>query len=112
MKQEDFLQISVVKYINLAYGNDYMVQMNYNNAYSASAGAKAKKMGRVKGFPDLQILDLKQNRILFLEIKTEQGKLSKEQKQISEVLKSAGYSVYTGIGFDNCKNIIDKFCNF
>lgn len=110
MKQEDALQIALVQYFNLAYGNDYIIQMNYNNAFNGRQGAKAKKMGRKKGFPDIQILDMRSNRVLFLEIKTENGVLSKEQKQLHFQMIKAGYNVKVGFGFDECKKKLDEFC--
>ena len=110
MKQEDLLQIALVQYFNLAYGNDYIIQMNYNNAFNGRQGAKAKKMGRKKGFPDVQILDMRSNRLLFLEIKTENGIISKEQKQLHAQMIKARYNVQVGFGFDECKAILDEFC--
>lgn len=84
--------------------------MNYNNAFNGRQGAKAKKMCRKKGFPDIQILDMRSNRVLFLEIKTENGVLSKEQKQLRFQMIKAGYNVKVGFGFENCKKNLDEFC--
>ena len=46
----------------------------------------------VAGYPDLTLV--KDKRLLFVELKTDKGRVSKEQKEWQEVLKKAGCECY------------------
>jgi hypothetical protein len=63
----------------------------------------------MKGVPDLTILVKSGSyaMALQLEVKTNDGKLTQGQKNYAKHL-----NVYTGYGFDECKEIIDTFLRF
>jgi len=62
------------------------------NNIIAHIEGKIKKIGR-KGFPDLSIF-LKNNKTIFIELKSNKGILTKEQKKIKLKLKKLGYEYY------------------
>jgi hypothetical protein len=82
------------------------------------------KLNPIRGFPDLFIAykNLKYNG-LFIEIKTEKSSPFKkngelrngdhliEQQMVLNKLNDQGYYSVFGIGFDNCKKIIDDYMN-
>lgn len=69
-----------------------------NNPRSAVAGAKLKRMGMVKGAPDLIVIC--DGVICFLEVKKPGGYLSPEQKAFRDecAANSLPYAVVRGIG--------------
>ena len=68
---------------------------------------KMKQEGLKKGVPDLVVLF--PHKILFLEMKTTKGTLSKYQKNWFNIIKNYKYaSVECAKGFEEAKKIIDK----
>ena len=46
------------------------------------------------GWPDLQMLDIKTGRLIFVEVKRESGKVRKAQRDVIEALQRGGAEVY------------------
>ena len=84
--------------------------MNYNNPRNKIQGAKLKRMGMRKGIPDLF---LAYPRVcyggLYIEMKTPKGRLSKEQKEYSNILRNIGYKWVLCRSFDEFKKEIEKY---
>lgn len=75
------------------------------------AGAKRKRMGLRKGFPDFVVVY--QNSILFLELKREKSSTtSKEQKEWIKTLngiQSQNIDAHITKGWDDTKKVIDSY---
>lgn len=107
---EALIQFHVIRYVNFAYPD---------MLYCASAGGvrtgfkqavKMKRTGYVKGFPDMMFLEPVGKHLgLFIELKTEKGVLSKEQKDWLKQLNKRGYLACCCYGFDDAKEVIDKY---
>lgn len=106
-----------VQYPKVIYHFDYAGL----NLSKAQAGKMKAIQGR-RGFPDLMILEPKGlYHGLFIELKAasifkQDGEIKKdahlyEQRQMLHDLSSKGYYCMFGIGFDNCKAIIDNYMN-
>jgi hypothetical protein len=90
---------------------------------SLAAAGKNKALQHSRGWPDLFIAEARGGRHgLFIEIKTEGTKLYKRNGEpINEHIKEQlhclllldinKYTIAFGIGFDNCKKIIDDYLN-
>ena len=115
--KEHQLQKSIIDYIKLQYPEAL---------YCASAGGlrtsiiQAKRMkstGYVKGFPDIAILEprLQTNNKyycgLFLEVKTINGRPTKDQLWWREQLNQRWYVSEIVYSFDEAKIILDKYLN-
>jgi len=74
---ESALQTAIVEYLGWALPNALVLHL-HNNPRSAIEGAKLKRMGLVKGAPDLLVC-LPRGQGLFLEVKTAKGRVSREQ---------------------------------
>jgi hypothetical protein len=74
---ESALQSQIVEYLGWALPNALVVHL-HNNPRSAIEGAKLKRMGLIKGAPDLLVC-LPRGTGLFLEVKTAKGRVSREQ---------------------------------
>jgi len=111
----------IALYMKLQYPNVlYHFDLAGLNLSIAQAGmSKAIQKGR--GWPDLFIAEPKlKYKGLFIEIKKEGTKLKKkigtcatphiqEQMLCMRSLIEKGYLSYFGVGFDECKNIIDQY---
>jgi hypothetical protein len=108
---EDKIQTVCVKWFDFQYKKlKPLLYCNYNNPRNAIQGAKLKKMGMRKGIPDL-FLALPRGLCsgLYIEMKTSTGRLSKEQKEYAETLKSVGFHWELVRSFDEFKSVIEKY---
>ena len=75
-------------------------------------GLRMKQMGLVRGWPDLHLsVPNKKHHGMYIEMKTQTGKLTKEQKDIHQQLSDQGYLVVTSYGWDIAKDEIVKYLN-
>lgn len=74
----------------------------------SGGGSKMKLTGACKGWPDMVFV--LRNRIIFIELKKIDGKLSAEQKVVHERLSGYGHEVHTVYGLDgnDCWNKVRK----
>lgn len=136
MRKEDQLARQVSKYLQLQYPK---VIFHFDAGSGArlpmGLAMKNKRLNKHSGWPDLFIAQGKSKVLwgqggsttvitngLFIEIKTEesspflkdgmtlkQNTHTKNQFLLHEVLRSKGYEVHFGVGFSECKAIIDKY---
>lgn len=73
-------------------------------------GSRLKAEGVVAGIPDLFLAYPKQSyNGLFIELKTETGKLRKSQKEILTRLNDAGYHAVVAYGYEEAKKVIRMY---
>lgn len=89
-KTESILQQQICEYLSIK-GVFYFSVPNEHYNISHAQRMTLKKMGLLPGMPDLAILA--NGSIYFLEVKTESGRVSEQQKNIHNVLTSMGYIV-------------------
>lgn len=108
---EERVQKAVVQYIQLAYPNSLYCASLGGIRTSFKQAVKAKATGYVKGFPDLAIYEPMGGYYgLFLEIKSDKKKYpTKEQRQWVSDLNKRGYYACVSKGFDETKQIVDKY---
>ena len=75
---------------------------NWTNSENSKSGNKARTMGVKKGVPDWMYLK-PDGKIIWIELKTETGKLSSEQKDFQELCGMMGHAYYI------CKTLKDFF---
>jgi len=75
---------------------------------------KLTTMGRygTAGWPDLMVLDKAPRLPLFLEVKTEFGKLTPLQEQRIEALRKRGYPVFVVRSVPQTKLVVDAWLEF
>ncbi len=110
-KAEQKLQTAIVKYIRLAYPNTlFTATMGGVKLNSWSQRNALKATGYLKGVADLLIFESKESyKGLFIEVKTDKGKMTKEQKEFQTNAIARGYLCICCKGFDETKNIIDDY---
>jgi type IV secretory pathway VirB9-like protein len=78
----------------------------YDKLQAIKTGAKIKKMGGKRGIADLILIYDK--RTIYLEIKTEKGKQSKEQKEFQEICKKNNQPYFVVRNVDEVAKIVNK----
>lgn len=108
MRTEDNLQIACINWFKYQYPNTLITSFPAGYVFAGTqqqrkrTGKRMNDMGYRKGIPDLFIIH-PNNRFhgLFIELKTEKGNVSKEQKEMLKRLDELGY--FTSI----CRSLDD-----
>lgn len=110
VESEENVQTRIIKYIKYAYPN---------TLYCASAGGmrtsfrqaiKMKRTGYIAGFPDLFIYEPKgEYKGLAIEVKTDKGQASPQQRWWRDELIKRGYCAYICRGYDATIQAIDAY---
>jgi hypothetical protein len=79
-------------------------------ARDARTGAMLKAEGVRAGVPDLQLITLSGS-ILFIEMKTDKGAVSKAQKEFIQKLNNCGQQVQVCRSFSDFETFINGVCN-
>ena len=111
---EERVQINIVEYLRLQYPNAlFTATMGGQFQRHYSQRLKAKRTGYLKGVSDLLIFEPnKTHRGLFIELKKDKKCYpTKEQKIFIQNALDRGYYAVCAKGFDQCKDIIDKYFN-
>lgn len=108
LTEEDRLHIGLLEYIRLQYPKALVHHSANEGKRTPFEQFKIKRLGLKKGFPDLIIIFNGRN--LALELKTSKGKPSDEQEAWIEVLQAHGWTGQITYGFDEAKEVVDKFC--
>lgn len=119
MRKEDSLQVACVTWFRLRY-RDLMITsfpagyvFGGTQTQRAITGKRMKDMGYMIGVPDLLIPHA--NRFyhgLFVELKTEKGWLSKEQKAVMERLETEGYRCAVCRSLDDFMGVVNDYLMF
>ncbi len=89
--REDNLQAACFKWHWNTYPEQrYRLYHNFNNPPNSIKGAQLKAMGLIKGVADFTYLK-SDGKILYMELKAEQGRQSKEQKRFEQVVTDLGH---------------------
>ena len=102
-RQESMLQQMICEYLSLNNIFYFSIPNEHWNISFAELNA-LKKRGMVPGMPDLAIL--KNQKIYFLEFKSERGKLSKNQQIIIDYLITHNYEVAIVRSFRSAMEIL------
>jgi hypothetical protein len=108
--EESRIQEAVVTYLRHQYPTALHCASAGGVRTSMRQAIMMKRTGYVRGFPDLMILESsKDYKGLFIEMKTQKGVASKEQKWWKEELTKRGYRSEICKGFDSAKQVIDEY---
>lgn len=138
MRKEDSLAQQIATYLNTQYPKIvYHFDAGSGARLPIGLAMKNKRLNKHTGWPDLFIAEqrfradtkTKDHAVivrpisgLFLELKVTSPFLKdgvtlkkddhlRNQYLLHEVLRSKGYEVHFGVGFDNCKKLIDEYLN-
>lgn len=112
MQNEDAVQINVINWFKYNYPDfaDDVIHIANQRTCSMQQGRLLKRLGVKKGASDL-FFAIKNTEFagLWLELKTKQGKLSKEQQEFLERKRMRGYCAMVAYGEDEAKEIIQTY---
>lgn len=90
--------------------SDYLMHIPNGGARSPREGAKFKRMGVMRGFPDL-FLFVPSNEAagLFVELKAKNGKVQSSQKEVMKRLSEQGYECVVAYGASQAIAEIERY---
>lgn len=113
-REEDSLQIATAEWVRLRIHPSVIAHHSANERKGAAAGAKAKAMGQLAGWPDWVFIWFEggfgsgwgeaHTFVAFIELKSKTGRISPEQKSFKEKAK------LTGTDWTVCRNL-DEFAD-
>lgn len=102
----------VITYLKLKHKNVRFCASAGGIRTSITQARKMKRAGYVKGMPDLQIMEARKGKHgLFIELKTEKGRLTKEQKNWLIDLNERNYLAKCCKGASEAMDLIDWYLN-
>lgn len=84
-------------------------EINRSGKTWAKELAKAKRLGALKGFPDLIVLPYSNVGALFFEVKAEGGYATKDQKKMHEQMTELGYRVAVVRSVDDVRESLKEW---
>lgn len=93
-------QMAFLEWFEWSYPKILILHIPNGERRDARTGAKLKRMGVKAGIPDLFIPEWR----IWIEMKSNKGRLSPIQSNICERLTQIGYEVIVGYGFEDAKN--------
>jgi hypothetical protein len=99
---EDAIQKQIVNYLRHVLHGSAMVLHIHNNPRSAIDGARLKQMGLVAGAPDLLVV-LPHNKGVFIEVKTDKGRVSEAQHSFSFSCQALGWPWFVARSVDDVR---------
>ena len=106
--KEDILQHQVYNYFLYTYRNKALFfHVPNEGRRTPFERFKAKYLGMIPGIPD--IIMVKDQDVLFLELKVKPNKPTKSQEEFLNKARSYHYGSHVAYTFDEAKKIIDNF---
>lgn len=112
MKPEHLLQQQIIQYLHMfnvfVFETDVMDGLKFLKTQQQRLAfiQHHKNMGYVKGQPDL--VAVFNNKVVFIELKTQKGKQSKEQKEVEKEIKNRGVDYIVVRSLEDLQNYIKK----
>lgn len=111
---ESSIQCNYLKWLNLKYPDVFKVTSSFPNGgvREPRYGARLKREGMKKGFPDLGIFyPSSKYHGMFIEFKNEKGRLSVDQKDVIFKLQAKGYNCVVCKSLDDAINETNLYLN-
>jgi hypothetical protein len=111
VRSEYVVQVQLIRWLRWKYNDEILFTIAPQGMkLSIGVAKKLKEMGYSKGTPDLMIFEPRgKYHGFFLELKTEQGSLMKEQKKWLQELQARGYKTDIAYGFDEAQKKIETY---
>ena len=111
LQSEYDFQIKLVEWFYIQYPREHVVHVPNEGKRTVQFGRKLKRMGMLKGFPDLLVPIPNKNYCgLVMELKKGNNKSESDQKNIQDYLESKGFKVCRDVKkFDQAVELIKQY---
>lgn len=112
VREEDCIQKAIIEWLSYKHpkAREVVIHIANQRATSPQQGYKLKQMGVRKGVSDLLIpIATGGYHGMFLEVKTIEGTLTKEQKAFIKRMDEEGYFAIAAYGLEHCMREIDAY---
>lgn len=103
-QEESVLQRQCVAWFRLQHPNALIFAIPNGGSRHKLEAVKLKAEGVLAGIPDLQVI--LQNKVFFIEMKTQKGSQTPNQKQMQEKINSLGFNYFVCRSFEDFQEII------
>lgn len=104
MTNEDRIQKAVVDYFRIQHPEYIVFAIPNGGSRNVREAAKLRRCGVLAGIPDLCVLT--PEKPIFIEIKTEGGRLQQSQKDLHPKMEALGYPVAVCRSIDDVKEVL------
>lgn len=110
--KEDVIHFAIVAALRYRHPDLVIVHVPNEHMGLLTQQQKARwhKMGFVKGFVDLMIIDGR-GRVMFLEVKTGKGRLTEEEATFLDEMRERGFCVDVCYGVDEGISLVENWVN-
>lgn len=107
---EHNLQVQCVHWFKLQYPKCLIASSLNGAKRNIRDGSRLRAAGMLKGFPDLFVCEPKGIfHGLFIEMKSKNGQMTKEQKEIAQKLQAKGYATAICKNFETFVNLVKVY---
>ncbi len=99
-------QAIVIAWFRMKYKDAIIFAIPNGGNRNITEAARLKKEGVLAGIPDLVVIG--KNKLFFIEMKNESGRLSATQKTIHEKINRLGFAVHTCYGYKEAQEKIEE----
>lgn len=110
--REDPVHVAVLGYLRATLPHGWLCHHSANKPRSAMQGAREKKMGAIRGWPDLQIIGPRRSSDpsgWFLEIKAPGESVPPYQREVHDRLRDAGAVVEVCRSVEDARAAVSKW---
>lgn len=118
-KEEERIQVSIASWFRMQYPKlaPLMTLGSFGEAIGKIRGRRLNQMGYTKGHPDLKFSIVRRINPhspivcpgLYIEVKTEEGRVMKHQREIQDLLRLQGYRVCVCRSFEEAMKEINDY---
>ena len=109
---EDWQQKQLVQWCRQFAWGQFLYHIPNETTGGQAWVVRNRQMGCKKGVPDLCLpIPMHGYHGLYIELKTERGKLSLEQKRWLKALSTMGYKAECCYGWESARNILEEYMN-
>lgn len=115
VRREDPVHISIKNYLRITLPSDWLVHHSRNGGLSKAENGRAKALGALPGFPDLLIMGQMDHGALLplvlpwfglVEVKTDDGELSSDQRKLHKRLRALGIQVGVARSIEDTRQLV------
>lgn len=115
---EDQVHVAILDYLRAVLPHGWLIKHVPNKPRSKIQGGREKRMGAIKGWPDLEIwgfehlpgvLPYTSPTVWVIEVKAQKGRVRPEQSEVHDKLKGLGFPVGVARSIEDARSLCRKW---